>query len=125
MITTRKRWLYLTVGFACGNLLMGTNPLKAQGDCKVVLEAANKAQTTATHTYTTMNLGGKNQTVEMIYTPGVIYSRLNGKCSSEPMTPQELAELRKPQHTDIDVGGAGGKFHTSTRYEYGNVKPPL
>jgi len=176
MMTTRKSWLCLTVGFAFGHLLIGANPLKAQGDCKVVLEAANKTQTTATHTYTTMNIGGKDQTVEVIYTPGVVYSRINGKWSSVPMTPQELAELRQPtahkdkatckylkdelvngemaamysahditpkgvvdtqiwiskakglplrQDVDIDVGGAGGKSHTSTRFEYGNVKPPM
>jgi len=170
MTTTRKRWVCLTVGVAFGHLLIGANPLKAQGDCKVVLEAANKTQTTATHTYTTMNMGGKDQTVEMIYTPGIIYSRINGKWSRTPMTPQELAELQKPkahddkatckylkdelvngemaavysahdvspkgvvdtqiwiskakglplrQDMDIDVGGAGGKSHTSTRYEYG------
>jgi hypothetical protein len=176
MITTRKRWLYLTVGFAFGHLIIGSNALKAQGACKVVLEAANKTLTTATHTYTTMNIGGKDQTVEMIYMPGVIYSRVNGKWSSVPMTPQELAELRRPtvhndkatckylkdelvngemavvysahdatpkgvvdtqiwiskskglplrQDMDIDVGGAGGKSHTSSRYEYGDVKPPM
>jgi hypothetical protein len=26
---------------------------------------------------------------------------------------------------DIDVGGSGGKSHASSRYEYGDVKPPL
>jgi hypothetical protein len=166
----------LTVGFAFGHLLIGTSPLKAQGDCKVVLEAASKTMTTATHTYTTMNIGGKDQTVEMIYMPGVIYSRINGKWSSVSMTPQELAELRQPKahndkatckylkdelvngemaavysshdvspkgvvdsqmwiskakglplrvDVDIDVGGGGGKSHTSSRYEYGDVKPPM
>jgi hypothetical protein len=25
----------------------------------------------------------------------------------------------------LDVGGAGGKSHTSSRYEYGDVKPPM
>ena len=44
---------------------------------------------------------GKDQTVEMIYLPGVIYSRINGKWSSVKMTAQELAELRTPKpHND-------------------------
>jgi hypothetical protein len=29
------------------------------------------------------------------------------------------------QDMDIDVGGAGDKSHTSSRYEYGDVKPPM
>ena len=176
MIKMRKRWPLLTVGFAFALLHIGANSLKAQGDCKVVLEAANKTVTTATHTYTTMNMAGKDQTVEVIYLPGVIYSRINGKWSSVPMTPQELAELRKPkaqddkatckyvkdelvngemaavysthdvsskgvvdsqiwisrakglplrQDMDIDVGGKNEKSHSSSRYEYGDVKPPM
>jgi hypothetical protein len=59
-------------GLTFAHLLIGTNPLKAQGDCKVVLEAADKALTASTHTYATMNIGGKDQTVEVIYAPGVI-----------------------------------------------------
>ena len=176
MIKMRKRWPFLTVGFAFALLHIGANSLKAQGDCKMVLEAANKTVTTATHTYSTMNIAGKEQTVEIIYLPGVIYSRINGKWSSVKMTAQELAELGKPkarndtatckyvkdelvngeiaavynghdvtpsgtvdtqvwiskakglllrQDIDIDVGGGGGKSHTSSRYEYGNVKPPI
>jgi hypothetical protein len=97
MIMMRKRWLYLTVALPFGHVLPGVNPLNAQGDCKVVLEAASKTLTTASHTYTTTNVGGKDQIVEMIYMPTVIYSRINnGKWSSVPMTSQELAELRKP-----------------------------
>jgi hypothetical protein len=164
------------VGFAFGHLLVGAHLLKAQSDCKVVLEAANKAMTTATHTYATTNIGGRDQTIEMIYMPGVVYSKLNGKWSSVPMTAQELAEMRQPkahhdkatckylkdepvngqmaavysahdvtpqgavdsqiwiskakglplrQDVDIDVGGAGGKSHMSSRFEYGDVKPPM
>jgi hypothetical protein len=26
---------------------------------------------------------------------------------------------------DIDVGGKNGKSHSSSRYEYGDVKPPM
>lgn len=29
------------------------------------------------------------------------------------------------EEMDMDVGGSGGKSHLSTRYEYGNVKPPM
>ena len=79
---------------------MGANRLKAQGDCKVVLEAASKTQTAATHTYTTMNVAGTTQAVEIIYLPGVMYTRMNGKWSRSPMTPQELAEMRKPKAHD-------------------------
>lgn len=101
MMTTRKRWLYLAVGFAFGDLLTGSNPLKAQGDCKAVLDAANKTMSTSSHTYTTTNLGGKDQTVESIFLPGVVYTRLNGgKWSNEKMTPQELAEMRKQNARD-------------------------
>jgi hypothetical protein len=175
MVSARKRWLSSTVGFAFGLLLVGSGPMKAQADCKVVLEAANKTLITATHTYTAMSIGGKNQTVEMIYLPGIVYSRLNGKWSSVKMTAQELAELRKPaahngtavckyvkdelvngemaalysshdvtpkgsvssqmwiskakglpMRVDIDIDvGTSGKSQTSSRYEYGDVKPPM
>ncbi len=37
-----------------GHLLIGTNALQSQGGRKVIVEAANKTQTAATHTYTTM-----------------------------------------------------------------------
>jgi hypothetical protein len=96
MMTTRKRRLCSTVGFAFGLVAIGTDPLMAQGDCKVVITAATKSLTNSTHTITTMNVGGKDQTVEIIYLPGVVYSRLNGKWSSVKMTAQELAEMRKP-----------------------------
>src|SRR5579862_3463683 len=175
MIRARNRWLYLTLGLAFGHLLIGTNPLNAQGDCKVVLEAANKTMATATHTYSTVNLAGKEQIIEMIYLPGVIYSRVNGKWSSVKMTAEELADLRKPkarsdtatckyvkdealngetaavysvhdvtsqgtvesqiwiskakglplrQDMDISAGSSAGKSHSSSRYEYGDVKAP-
>jgi hypothetical protein len=29
------------------------------------------------------------------------------------------------QDMDIDVGGKNGKSHSSSRYEYGDVKPPM
>lgn len=29
------------------------------------------------------------------------------------------------EELDMDVGGSSGKSHLSTRYEYGNVKPPM
>jgi hypothetical protein len=101
MITTRKRWLYLTVGFAFGLVFIGANPLKAQGDCKVVIASASKTMSTSSHTYTTTDIGGKDQTVEMIFLPGVMYTRLNGgKWNNEKMTPEELAEMRKPKAQD-------------------------
>jgi hypothetical protein len=29
------------------------------------------------------------------------------------------------QNMDIDAGGGKGKSHSSTRFEYGNIKPPM
>jgi hypothetical protein len=56
---------------------------------------------TSSHTYTTTNIGGKDQTVEVIFLPDVVYTRLNGgKWSNERMTPQDLAEMRKPKAQD-------------------------
>ena len=29
------------------------------------------------------------------------------------------------QEDDVDLGAGKGKSHNSTRYEYGNIKPPM
>ena len=171
MITTWKRWLYLTAGVAFGYLLIGANPLKAQGDCKVVLDAMTKVMDTPTHAYVTMDIGGKPQTVESIYVGGLVYAKYGGKWSAGTTTKEmkEIAEKNRqtnkttchylkdepvngemaavysvhdvsprstsdsttwiskakglPLRSDTDM--EGGKSHISTRYEYGNVKPPM
>lgn len=96
MSSTSKRWPLLTVVFAVALLHSGANSLEAQGNCKVVLEAANKTLATATHTYSTINIAGKDQTVETIYLPGVVYTRMNGKWSSVKMTAEDLAAMHAP-----------------------------
>jgi hypothetical protein len=171
MITTRKRWLCLTVGVAFGHLLIGANPLKAQGDCKVILDAMTKLFDIPTHAYVTMNIGGKPQTGESIYVGGLVYAKYDGKWSAGTTTKEmkEIAEKNRqtnkttcrylkdepvngemaavysvhdvsprstsdsttwiskakglPLRSDVDM--EGGKSHISTRYEYGNVKPPM
>ncbi|MGA3211549.1 MAG: hypothetical protein ABSD20_09590 [Terriglobales bacterium] len=171
MSTTRRRWLSLTVGVAFGYLLIGANPLKAQGDCKAVLDATTKVYDTPTHAYVTMNLGGKPQSGESIFTGGMVYAKYDGKWSAGSTT-REIKEITEknwqknktvcrylkdepvngemaavysvhevapnstsdstiwiskakglPLRSDEDLGG--GKTHLSTRYEYGNVKPPI
>jgi hypothetical protein len=161
----------LTVAVACGHLLLGANPLKAQGDCKVILDAMTKLFDTPTHAYVTMNIGGKPQTGESIYAGGLIYAKYDGKWSAGTTTKEmkEIAEKTRqtnkttcrylkdepvngemaavysvhdvsprstsdsttwiskakglPLRSDIDM--EGGKSHISTRYEYGDVKPPM
>lgn len=92
METTRKRLLYIMVGCAFGYLLIDAGPLAAQDDCKLVLDAAIKVFGTPTHGYVTMDVGGKPQTVESIYTGGLVYAKYDGKWSSGGTT-KELKEL--------------------------------
>jgi hypothetical protein len=42
----RKTLLYIMAGLTFGHLPTGAAPLVAQGDCKPVLDAANKTSTT-------------------------------------------------------------------------------
>jgi hypothetical protein len=92
METTRKRLLYIMVGCALGYLLIDARPLEAQDDCKLVLDAAIKVFDTPTHAYLTMDLSGKPQTGESIYTGGVVYAKYDGKWSSGGTT-KEIKEL--------------------------------
>jgi hypothetical protein len=94
MITTRKRWLYVTLGVAFGHLLIGANSLKAQGDCKVVLDAMTKLFDTPTHAYVTMNIGGKPQTGESIYAGGLVYAKYGDKWSAGTTT-KEMKEIEE------------------------------
>src|SRR5580700_3926998 len=107
MVTTNRRYrlLCLAGGLVFGSLLMGSNPLEAQGDCKVVLEAANKTQTAATHTYTTMNVAGTTQTVEIIFLPGVMY-------------PDE----RKMESQPNDAAGSGGDAAAQGVHRHGDLQ---
>ena len=175
MVTTRKRLLYIMVGCALGHMLIGAKPLVAQGDCKPVLDAITRVISTPAHVYVTMNVNGKPQIGESIYTPGAIYVKVDGKWSVSPLTPQEMAQQQQKNiqnskatctywkdelvngelaavysthnetpgaksdtqlwvskgkgltlRSDSDlVGSTGHKTHSSTRYEYGDVKPPM
>jgi outer membrane lipoprotein-sorting protein len=171
METTRKRLLYLVVGFTFGQLLIGVKPVAAQGGCQVVFEATNKVLDTPAHVYATMNVGGTTQTLESIYASGVIYVKSGGKWGPSLISMQETKELEQkniqtakstcrylhdepvngemaavyslheetptsksdsqvwiskakglPLRSEVDLGD---KMHLSTRYEYGNVKPPM
>ena len=59
METTRKRLLYLMVGFTFGHLLIGAKPLAAQVDCRIILDAARKVLDTPTHMYITGKIDGQ------------------------------------------------------------------
>jgi hypothetical protein len=170
MEKTRKRLLYILVGFSFGQLLIGAKPGAAQGDCKLVFGATSKILNTPVHLYVTTNIGGKTQAVESIYAAGAIYIKFNGKWSPSPITMQETKQLEQKNlqnnkatcrylndepvngemaavysvhdvspkgvvDTKIWISKAKGlplrqeddvdKTHNSTRYEYGNVKPPI
>jgi hypothetical protein len=169
--TRRKRLLYAMLGFTFGPLLIGSKPLEAQDDCKLVLDAMTKLFDTPNHAYVTMNIGGNPQTGESIYAGGIVYAKYGGKWSAG-MTTKEMKEIEDknrrnnkttchylkdepingemtavysvhdvspkstsdsrtwiskakglPLRSDIDMDG--GKSHISTRYEYGNVRPPM
>jgi hypothetical protein len=169
--TRRKQLLYAMLGLTFGQLLIGSKPLTAQDDCKLVLDAMTKLFDTPTHAYVTMNMGGKLQTGESIYAGGLIYAKYDGKWSAGTTTKEikEITEKNRqnnkttcrylkdepvngemaavysvhevsprstsdsktwiskakglPLRSDIDM--EGGKSHISSRYEYGNVKPPM
>jgi hypothetical protein len=94
MAIARKRAPYIAAGLAFGLLLMGANPLNAQGDCKTILTAASKMMTSVTHVYSTISRNGKEHTIEMIFLPGVYYSRTDASnWSSAPMSGEERAEM--------------------------------
>jgi hypothetical protein len=92
METTRKGLLYIVVGLTFGQLLIGTKPLAAQGDCKLVFDALSKVLDTPAHLYSTTNIGGTTQTGESIYAAGAIYIKVDGKWSPSPITMQETKE---------------------------------
>jgi hypothetical protein len=94
METTRKGLLYIMVGFTFGQLLLGAKPLAAQGDCRLVFDAASKAFDTPAHLYVTTNIGGTAQTAEMIYAASAIYVKFGGKWSLST-TMQEMKELEQ------------------------------
>ena len=169
--TRRKQLLYAMLGLTFGQLLIGSKPLTAQDDCKLVLDAMTKLFDTPTHAYVTMNMGGKLQTGESIYAGGLIYAKYDGKWSAGTTT-KEIKEITEKNRQNnkttcrylkdepvngemaalysmrdvspkatadsqvwiskakglplrTDTGMDGGKTRISTRYEYGNVKPPL
>ena len=89
--TRRKQLLYAMLGFTFGQLLIGSKPLTAQDDCKLVLDAMTKLFDTPTHAYVTMNISGKPQTGESIYAGGLIYAKYDGKWSAGTTT-KEMKE---------------------------------
>jgi hypothetical protein len=162
METTRKILLYMLISAA---------PVVAQDDCKMVMDALTKVFETPTNAYITMDITGKSQTGESIFTGGLVYAKYDGKWSSGSTT-QEMNQLTEKNRknnkttcrylndelingeitavysvhevspkatsdsktwiskskglplrsvTDLDAG----KNHISTRYEYGNVRPPM
>lgn len=169
--TQRKQLRYALLGFTFGLFLTGGEPLAAQDDCKLVLDAMIKVIDTPTHAYVTMDITGKPQTSESIYVGGVVYAKYAGKWSAGATAKEvkEIAEKNRqnnkttcrylkdelvngevaavysvhevssrstmdsktwiskskglPLRSDTDM--EGGKHHISTRYEYGNVKPPM
>ena len=172
MITTRKRLFYLTRVCAFVPLLIGAMPLAAQSGCSMVLEAMTKVSKTPAHLYVSMNMNGKPQEGESIYTGAAIYVKVNGKWTVSPITPAEMTQqLQKTiqaskstcaflkdemvsgemtalfkVHTETPRGTSdtetwiskanglplrsvtemnGGKIHTSTRYEYRDIKSPM
>src|ERR1700681_2852884 len=90
--TRRKQLLYAILGFTFGPLLIGAQPLAAQDDCKLVLDAMTKLFDTPTHAYITMNIGDKPQTGESIYAGGLVYAKYNGKWSAGTTT-KEIKEI--------------------------------
>jgi hypothetical protein len=98
----RKKWLYTIIGFTFGNLLVGAMPLAAQDDCTLVMDAMTKIFDTASHVYVTMNLTGKSETGESIYTGGVIYTKYNGKWTAGSTT-KELKEMTQKNRQNNKV----------------------
>jgi hypothetical protein len=98
MKMTPRRLLHIMVGCcAFGHLLIGPGLLVAQDDCKLVLDAAIKIFDTPTHGYVTMDISGKPQTLESIYTGGLVYAKYDGKWSSGGTTKEmkDLAEKNR------------------------------
>ncbi len=103
METTRKRMFYTMTGFTFALVLIGVKPLAAQGDCKVFYGATSKVFDTPAHSYVTTNIGGSNQTVELIYAAGAVYTKLNGKWDRSSMSMQEMKELDQKNRRDNKV----------------------
>jgi hypothetical protein len=179
MHIARTKLLYLMVGITLGHLLMGALPLAAQADCKVILDAEDKALNTSSHQYVTGTTGATKVSSELIYAAGNIYMLINGKWISSGTTKdvEQLMQknLQNPkaskpvcshlkdelvngelagvytssevvasgsmvstqiwisktkglplrQDVDVDLGTGKAKTHNSTRFEYGNIKPPI
>jgi hypothetical protein len=164
------------IAYTLGQLLIGGAPLAAQGECKIMLDAASKMYAIPNHSYTAMKIDGKDYPAEMIYAAGAFYTKLDGKWSLSPLTRKDMEQssqknrenskatcryvkdepvagemaavyvmhedtgkgkvdsqvwiskskgLLLRQEIDVDVGRSSGKTHTSMRWEYDNVKPPL
>ena len=98
--TRREQLLYAMLGLTFGLLLIGSKPLRAQADCKLVLDAMTKVMDTPTHAYFTMNINGKAQTGESIYAGGLIYAKYEGKWSTGTSTNEMKEIAAKNQRTN-------------------------
>ena len=78
----RKQLLYAMLGFTFGQLLIGSKPLTAQDDCKLVFESMTKLFDPPTHAYVTMNIGGKPKPESQSNAGGLIYAKYDGKWSA-------------------------------------------
>lgn len=87
------RFLWITLVFALGQLVIGARPLAAQGGCQLVLDAMSKVFDTPSHSYVTTNMGGTTQTGEMIFAAGTSYTKYGGKWSVSLMSLQDSKEL--------------------------------
>jgi hypothetical protein len=92
METTRKRVFYIVVGCAFGYLPIGAQPMAAHSVCKLVLDSLTKIFDTPSHSYVTMNIGGKPQNGESIYVGGLTYAKYDGKWSAGSTT-KEMKEI--------------------------------
>jgi hypothetical protein len=82
------RWLWRMTVFTFGFSLIDTMPLIAQANCQPVDDALNKVMTTPTHIYSTMSV--VPNAGETIYTGGSVYTKVGGKWSRGPFTPQQV-----------------------------------
>ena len=107
MQVKRIRLVCTIVRLPLGLLLLSAVPLAAQGNCQPVFDALSRVTTTSTHIYVTMsavpNGSDKPRTIETIYAAGAIYTRVGGKWTRSPVTPQQVVkqEQENRQHSNF------------------------
>src|ERR1017187_3182404 len=95
------------LGFTFGQLLIGSKPLTAQNDCKLVFESMTKLFDPPTHAYVTMNIGGKPKSESQSNAGGLIYAKYDGKWSAGTATKEmkEIAEKNRHQTCTARIEG--------------------